>query len=83
MVFSWDAKKAAANIKKHSVDFTEAATVVNDSLSTTYPDMDHSILLEPRFITIGMSSRKRILVVVHTEDNNNFRIISARRATPS
>ena len=81
MVFGWDAGKAATNLKKHAIDFHEAATVLNDLLSTTFPDMDHSRLLEPRFITIGTSSRGRILVVVHTEDNDTFRIISARRAT--
>jgi len=56
-------------------------TVLDDTLSTTFPDTGHSSLVDPRFLTIGMSSRRRILVVAHTEHNNTVRIISARRAT--
>ena len=80
MVFTWDPRKAAANLKKHGVDFREAATVLDDTLSTTFPDLDHSGL-EPRFLTIGMSSRSRVLVVAHTGEGYLVRIISARRAT--
>ena len=79
MVFRWDAAKAATNLKKHRIDFHEAATVLGDTLSDTFPD-ERSIL-EPRFVTVGMSTRSRILVVVHTESSNVIRIISARRAT--
>ena len=80
MVFRWDAQKAAANVKKHGIDFHEAATVLKDTLSTTFPDREHSSF-EPRFVTVGTSGRGRILVVVHTEHDNIIRIISARRAT--
>jgi uncharacterized DUF497 family protein len=80
LVFKWDALKATANLKKHGIDFHEAATVLNDALSATFPDHERS-LLEPRYVTVGMSSRGRILVVVHTERSNMIRIISARRAT--
>jgi uncharacterized protein len=80
VVFRWDAPKEATNLKKHGIDFHEAATVLNDTLSATFPDHEHSIL-ERRFVTVGMSSRRRILVVVHTERGNVIRIVSARRAT--
>ena len=80
MVFKWDSRKAATNLKKHGIDFHEAATVLNDTLSTTFPDTDHSSL-EPRLLTVGLSSRGRILVVAHTEEGDTVRIISARRAT--
>ena len=30
--------------------------------------------------TIGLSNRQRLLVVIHTEDEETFRIISARPA---
>ena len=83
MVFKWDSSKAATNVRKHGVDFHEAATVLNDALSTTYPDADHSSTVEARFVTIGMSERNQILVVAHTERNNTVRIITARRATRS
>jgi hypothetical protein len=80
VLFTWDAMKAAANVKKHGVSFSEAATVLNDTLSTTFPDVEHSDL-EARFLTIGMSDRRRVLVVAHTEEKDLVRIISARRAT--
>jgi hypothetical protein len=38
---------------------------------------------EDRFVLLGLSYRGRLLVVVHTERGDRFRIISARRATPS
>jgi uncharacterized DUF497 family protein len=39
----WDARKAAANIKKHGVTFEEASSVFFDPLATTYPYPDHSL----------------------------------------
>lgn len=78
--FEWDAAKAAANLKKHRVSFQEAATVLEDPLSTTFPDEAHSTG-ERRFVTIGASARRRLLVVAHTERNDTIRIISARPAT--
>ena len=80
MVFTWEPKKAVANLRKHGVNFHDAATVLNDSLSTTFPDPDHSVH-ELRFLTVGMSHRKRVLVVAHSEEGETVRIISARRAT--
>jgi uncharacterized DUF497 family protein len=80
MKFSWDRRKAAANQKKHGVSFNEAATVFADSLAATIPDPDHSAS-EYRFITLGVSSPGRLLVVCHTEEADSVRIISARRAT--
>ena len=80
MQFEWDPQKAAANVKRRRLSFDEAATVLEDPLSTTYPDDTHSED-EARFVTIGASHRGRILVVAHTERNDTIRIISARRAT--
>ena len=50
-----------------------------DPLSATFNDPDHSVG-EARFITVGYSSRERILVVSHAERGAAIRIISARRA---
>ena len=80
MVFAWDQAKAAANLKNHSVDFREAATVFDDPLSTTFPDADHSTS-ERRFLIIGVSAYGHVLVVSYTEEAETVRIISARRAT--
>jgi uncharacterized DUF497 family protein len=40
--FEWDPGKADANLRKHEVDFAEAATVFFDPLSLTVPDHLHS-----------------------------------------
>ena len=79
MIFKWDPAKAAANKKKHRVDFHEAASALEDPLSTTFPDPGHSST-ERRFLTIGVCSRQRLLVVSHTEEGETVRIISARTA---
>jgi uncharacterized DUF497 family protein len=78
--FEWDPAKAQTNRRKHRVAFEEAATVYGDALALTYPDPDHSIS-EQRFITVGMSSAKRVLIVAHAERGESIRIISARKAT--
>lgn len=81
MTFTWDPNKAEANLKKHGVNFREAATAFDDTLSMTFPDDDHSAG-ERRFLIIGMSARGRILVVSYTEvAADTIRIISARTAT--
>ena len=80
MEFEWDQKKEAKNIRKHKVTFSEAATVLGDTLSTTVPDPDHSEE-EDRYITVGLSQRHRLLIVAHTERGERTRIISARPLT--
>jgi uncharacterized DUF497 family protein len=76
--FTWDPRKAAANLKKHGVSFEEAATAFDDELGAYYPDALH----ETRFILIGYSRRNRLLYVVHAEVKRDvIRIISARKAT--
>lgn len=81
MIVEWDPSKATANRRKHGVDFREAVTTLEDPLSMTYPDPEHS-LDERRFLTIGLSSKGRILVVAHADRRAAVRIISARQATP-
>jgi hypothetical protein len=76
--FTWNARKAASNLKKHGVSFPEAATAFNDELGAYYPDTLH----EDRFILIGYSRQHRLLYAVHAEVQQDvIRIISARRAT--
>jgi uncharacterized DUF497 family protein len=81
LIFEWDAKKAGQNLGKHGVLFDEASTVFADPLAQTIPDPLHSED-ETRFVTTGMSYRRRQLVVVYTERAERIRIISARTATP-
>jgi len=78
--FEWDPAKAEYNVRKHGVEFTEAATVFNDSLSITYADPDHSVD-EDRYIIIGLSLNNRLLIVAHSDRGAATRIISAREAT--
>ncbi|MBK5291021.1 MAG: BrnT family toxin [Acidobacteriia bacterium] len=80
MRFEWNARKAAANLRKHGVLFDEAASVFFDPLSATGDDPDHS-LEERRLVTFGMSCSGRLLVVAHVEHEDVVRIISARPAT--
>lgn len=80
MKFVWDNNKALSNIRKHGVSFEEASSVLADFLSVTIPDPLHPGN-EERLITIGQSERQRLLVVVHTEQGDIIRLISARLAT--
>lgn len=80
MRFDWDPKKATANLATHGVSFEEASTVFLDRLSATGEDPDHSSG-ESRFVTFGVSSAGRLLVIAHTEHGEVIRIISAREAT--
>ena len=69
MQIVWDARKAAANRKKHGVSFEEAATVFADPLSLTGADPDHSVG-EHRWVTFGESVRGRLLTVAHTDEGD-------------
>ena len=80
MEFEWDREKAKRNLRKHKVSFDEAMTVFYEPLSATFDDPNHSTD-EERLITIGYSSRSRLLVVSHTERGKTIRIINARPAT--
>jgi uncharacterized DUF497 family protein len=79
VVFEWDTRKAAENIRKHNVSFNEATTVFGDFFGSTASDPDHSVE-ENRYITVGLSNRGRWLLVA-TERRERIRIISARKLT--
>lgn len=83
--FDWDPDKANSNIQKHGITFEEAATVMRDPSAMNMYDPDHSES-EDRWITLGLSSSGRLLVVCHTFNENpgsavTIRIFSARRPT--
>jgi uncharacterized DUF497 family protein len=76
-----DPRKDEDNRTKHGVSFDEASTVFGDPLAATIPDPDHS-QAEMRFVTMGLSPAGRLVVVSHTEEEDDFfRIIGAREAT--
>ena len=81
MEFEWDPEKAKANAKKHGVEFGEAMTVFGDPLEVTIADPDHSED-ERRFLSIGTSSARRLVVVAYTERAGRTRLINAREASP-
>lgn len=80
MQFEWDRAKAEGNVRKHRVSFDEAVTVFYNPLAATFDDPGHTVG-ERRLITVGHSSRGRLLVVAHAERAETIRIISARLAT--
>jgi uncharacterized protein len=79
--FEWDPLKAERNRRKHGILFEEAVTIFADPFELTIYDPDHS-LAEDRFVSIGISSAGRLLVVGYTDRASTIRIIFARRATP-
>jgi hypothetical protein len=83
--FEWDPRKAYDNQDKHDVSFDEAATVFRDSKAISIFDPDHSET-EDRWVTMGISDKGRLLIVIHTfqeesDDTVTIRIISSRKAT--
>ena len=82
MEFEWDDEKAAANIAKHGISFDEAKTVFDDPLYVDFYDPDHSFD-EHRYIIIGESQPRRLLIISYTERDNVIRLISAREVTRS
>ena len=78
--FEWDEDKAQSNLVKHRISFAEAQTVFNDPLFLVFPDPDHSVD-EQRFLILGESSSRNLLVVSYTERAEAIRLISARIAS--
>jgi uncharacterized protein len=78
MDFTWDDKKRASNLAKHGLDF-EDARLVFDCPTFTFPDtrFDYD---EERFVTIGLFNSD-VVVLVHTENDHEIRIISMRKGT--
>lgn len=79
MEFEWDEWKAAENLRKHGVDFADAALVLEDDLALTVEDPDAQG--EERWVTMGHDPNQRVLVVSYTWRGERIRLISARKAT--
>lgn len=84
--FSWNAAKAASNLKKHGVSFETATRVFFDPFALTEQDRIEGG--ERRWQTLGVVEGHLLLLVAHTvsEDDTEgqpievIHIISARRA---
>jgi uncharacterized DUF497 family protein len=79
MAIEFDPAKAAANLEKHGVSLADAQQVLSDPLAVSVEDL--GAVGERRYVTIGLGSAGALLVVVYTERNGNYRLISARKAT--
>lgn len=80
MKFTWSVAKEKLNIKKHNINFSDAACVFDDPNRVERYDSKHSTPAEDRYNVIGFVHN--LLFVVYTEvSDDTVRIISARRAT--
>lgn len=78
MRFEWDSGKAISNLRKHGIDFADAVTVLEDDRAVRIRE---ETVEDARFVTIGMDTLARVLVVVYAWRDEKIRIISARKAT--
>ena len=77
----WDRRKERVNIRKHGIDFSDAAVALEDeyALSIAFYEND-----EQRYKTLAASPFSGVLLIIHTEyDGEAVRIISARQADRS
>ncbi|MBM9575542.1 BrnT family toxin [Leptospira sp. 201903070] len=83
MLFEWDEKKNASNLKKHQISFKQASKVFLDKDAIYISDENHSEN-EERWLVLGKIENFTIIVVVFVDKTNNeeekLRIISARKA---
>ncbi len=72
----WNSQKNKTNKNKHGISFDEASEVFFDTLALTVNDEEHS-WEERRFVTVGETTQGKLIVVFHTETENEIRIFSA------
>jgi len=77
--YEWDRGKAAANRRKHAVDFADAVGVFEDPFALTRSDSEYS---EDRAVTLGRDYLERLVTVAWVWRAGRVRLISARLATP-
>jgi uncharacterized DUF497 family protein len=78
MSYEWDEIKRQINIQKHGIDFVDVPKIFEDDV-VILPDERYDYG-EVRFIAIGLL-KNHVIVVAYTERGENFRLISARKAT--
>ena len=80
MESNFDPKKNAINLRKHGVSLAEGDGVLNDPLALTIED--DSARGEQRFVSIGMNTFGRVMVVVYMYEGEDIRLILVRHAEP-
>ena len=76
--FTWSERKRASNVRDRGLDFVYAPRVFKGR-TFTYED-DRIAYGEQRFVTLGLLAGVPVSVV-HTETEDEIRIISFRKAT--
>jgi uncharacterized DUF497 family protein len=75
---TWSERKRALNLKQHALDFVDAPRVF-EGLTFTFED-DRFGYGEQRYVTLGLLAGVPV-AVVHTESEDEIRVISFRKAT--
>lgn len=78
MRFTWSERKRALNLKDHGIDFVDAPRVFEGVLFT-FEDSRFNYG-EQRFETLGLLAGVPVSIV-HTETEDEIRVISFRKAT--
>jgi uncharacterized DUF497 family protein len=83
MHFEWDEAKGRENVKRHGISFEDAQDVFDDPFHISVLDKRFDYFDE-RWITIGCTKDKRIIVIGHLyylKENGDevSRIITARK----
>lgn len=79
-MFVWDESKRLKVIKEHKVDFALVIDAFDDVFGVYFEDFEHSTDEEIRFNVIGFSARYGLIYVTFTYENNDIRLITARKA---
>lgn len=78
MHFSWDEAKRESNLQDHGLDFVDTERVF-EGPTFTFED-DRFEYEEHRFVSLGVLNGV-VMSIVHTETEDEIRIISFRKAT--
>lgn len=78
MKFEWDEQKNERNIRKHGLDFADAAEIFDLPMLVAADKREH--YAEDRFIGIGFLKRRVVVIVFALPDDDIIRVISVRKA---
>jgi uncharacterized DUF497 family protein len=81
MDVEWDPAKAASNVQKHGVSFSDAEPVFYDEFALSMSDSFS--VKEERFVVVRADALGRVLTIAYTYRGETIRLISARSATKS